>query len=110
MRTGYQSLRRHCPGSRALSPGSATQAGHPAPPAARPPSTAGPTPEENQMSDQYTFADPTKLYSGIETKEEYQEGSGLDAELENRADLGEKTYRGTGRLEGRKALVTGGAS
>jgi NAD(P)-dependent dehydrogenase (short-subunit alcohol dehydrogenase family) len=62
------------------------------------------------MSDQYTFADPTKLYRGIETKEEYQEGPGLDAELENRADLGEQTYRGTGRLEGRKALVTGGDS
>ena len=62
------------------------------------------------MSDQYTFADPSKLYQGIETKEEYQEGPGLDADLENRADLGEKSYRGTGRLEGRKALVTGGDS
>ena len=62
------------------------------------------------MSDQYTFADPTKLYRGIETKAEYQEGPGLDAELENRADLGEKTYRGADRLEGRKALVTGGDS
>jgi NAD(P)-dependent dehydrogenase (short-subunit alcohol dehydrogenase family) len=61
-------------------------------------------------NDQYTFADPTKLYRGIETTEEYQSGPGLDAELENRADLGEKTYRGTGRLEGRKALVTGGDS
>jgi NAD(P)-dependent dehydrogenase (short-subunit alcohol dehydrogenase family) len=61
-------------------------------------------------NDQYTFADPTKIYRGIETTEEYQSGPGLDAELENRADLGEKTYRGTGRLEGRKALVTGGDS
>ena len=61
-------------------------------------------------NDQYTFADPTTIYRGIETTEEYQSGPGLDAELENRADLGEKTYRGTGRLEGRKALVTGGDS
>jgi NAD(P)-dependent dehydrogenase (short-subunit alcohol dehydrogenase family) len=61
-------------------------------------------------NDQYTFADPSKLYRGIETTEEYQAGPGLDAELENRADLGEKTYRGTGRLNGRKALVTGGDS
>jgi NAD(P)-dependent dehydrogenase (short-subunit alcohol dehydrogenase family) len=61
-------------------------------------------------NDQYTFADPSKIYRGIETTEEYQSGPGLDAELENRADLGEKTYRGTGRLEGRKALVTGGDS
>ena len=62
------------------------------------------------MSDQYTFADPSKIYTGIETTEEYQAGPGLDSELDNRADLGEKTYRGTGRLEGRKALVTGGDS
>ena len=61
-------------------------------------------------NDQYTFADPSKLYRGIETTEEYQGGPGLDADLENRADLGEKTYRGTGRLDGRKALVTGGDS
>lgn len=27
-----------------------------------------------------------------------------------KADLGEKSYRGTGRLEGRKALITGGDS
>ena len=62
------------------------------------------------MSDQYTFADPSKIYTAIETTEEYQPGPGLDSGLDNRADLGEKTYRGTGRLEGRKALVTGGDS
>jgi NAD(P)-dependent dehydrogenase (short-subunit alcohol dehydrogenase family) len=60
--------------------------------------------------DQYTFTDPTKLYRGIDTEEQYQDGPGLDADLENRADLGEETYRGTGRLTGRKALVTGGDS
>ena len=60
------------------------------------------------MSDQYTFADPSKLYQGIETKEEYQDGPGLDADLENRADLGEQSYRAPGRLEGRRALGTGG--
>jgi NAD(P)-dependent dehydrogenase (short-subunit alcohol dehydrogenase family) len=61
-------------------------------------------------ADQYTFTDPSTLYRGIETTEEYQSGPGLDADLDNRADLGEKTYRGTGRLNGRKALVTGGDS
>lgn len=35
---------------------------------------------------------------------------GLDAELEDKADLGENTYRGTGRLQGRRALITGGDS
>jgi hypothetical protein len=61
-------------------------------------------------TDQYTLFDPTKLYSDIDTSAEYQSGPGLDAELENKADLGEKTYRGTGRLTGRKALITGGDS
>jgi NAD(P)-dependent dehydrogenase (short-subunit alcohol dehydrogenase family) len=61
-------------------------------------------------TDQYTLSDPTKLYSDIDTSAQYQSGPGLDAELENKADLGEKTYRGTGRLTGRKALVTGGDS
>jgi len=60
--------------------------------------------------DQYTLTDPTKLYSNIKTKEQYQSGPGLDAELDNRADLGENTYRGSGRLAGRKALITGGDS
>jgi len=61
-------------------------------------------------TDQYTFQDPTKLYSDIDTTAQYQSGSGLDTELEQQADLGEKTYRGSGRLQGRKALITGGDS
>lgn len=60
--------------------------------------------------DQYTVSDPTKLYADIETHEQSQSGSGLDANLDDRADLGAETYRGTGRLEGRKALITGGDS
>ena len=60
--------------------------------------------------DQYTFTDPTKLYSGIDPTAQYQEGAGLDADLEEKADLGEDSYRGLGRLVGRKALVTGGDS
>ncbi|MBE9403043.1 SDR family oxidoreductase [Brachybacterium sp. Marseille-Q2903] len=35
---------------------------------------------------------------------------GLDAELEPQSDRGEDSYRGTGRLEGRKALITGADS
>jgi NAD(P)-dependent dehydrogenase (short-subunit alcohol dehydrogenase family) len=72
----------------------------------------GPTTNESDemANDQYTFTDPTKLYSHIDTKKQYQAESGLDAKLENKADLGEDSYRGSGRLEGRKALVTGGDS
>ncbi|WP_375423314.1 SDR family oxidoreductase [uncultured Friedmanniella sp.] len=62
------------------------------------------------MTDQYTFADPSKLYSDITTKAQSQDGPGLDADLSSKADLGEDTYRGLGRLVGRKALITGGDS
>ncbi len=60
--------------------------------------------------DQYTFTDPTTLYSDIEPEAQTQEGAGLDAALTDRADRGEQSYRGTGRLTGRKALITGGDS
>jgi NAD(P)-dependent dehydrogenase (short-subunit alcohol dehydrogenase family) len=60
--------------------------------------------------DQYTMSDPTKLYSEIDTTAQSQEGSGLDADLIEKADLGESSYRGTGRLQGRKALITGADS
>ena len=61
-------------------------------------------------TDQYTLTDPTKLYADIDTKRQTHPGSGLDARLKDKADLGEDTYRGSGRLEGRKALITGGDS
>jgi len=61
-------------------------------------------------SDQYAFEDPSTKYADIDTSAQYQEGSGLDAALNDTADRGEKSYRGLGRLAGRKALVTGGDS
>ena len=60
--------------------------------------------------DQYTFTNPVELYSEIEPQKGHQEEPGLDADLTPEADLGEDTYRGTGRLTGRKALITGGDS
>jgi NAD(P)-dependent dehydrogenase (short-subunit alcohol dehydrogenase family) len=60
--------------------------------------------------DQYTFTDPTTLYDDITTKAQSQAGPGLDADLDQHADHGEDSYRGTGRLEGRRALITGGDS
>lgn len=60
--------------------------------------------------DQYTFVDPAKLYADIDLKKQHQPEPGLDAELDPKADLGEETYRGTGRLTGRKALITGADS
>lgn len=60
--------------------------------------------------DQYTFTNPAELYADIEPQKQHMAEPGLDADLSPRADLGEDTYRGTGRLTGRKALITGGDS
>ncbi len=60
--------------------------------------------------DQYTFTDPTTLYADIEPKKQHQPEPGLDAQLTPKPDLGEESYRGSGRLTGRKALITGGDS
>ncbi|MCZ2830807.1 glucose 1-dehydrogenase [Modestobacter sp. VKM Ac-2986] len=62
------------------------------------------------MADQYTFTDPTTQYRTAGFPEQQQEGTGLDEELQVTADHGEETYRGSGRLTGRKALVTGADS
>lgn len=60
-------------------------------------------------SDQYPFEDPTRKDT-ITTTAIYQEGPGLDSEMKNQADLGKHSYSGSGRLIGRKALITGGDS
>ncbi len=61
-------------------------------------------------TDQYTFQDPTKMYADIQPSAQQQDGPGLGAALDDTADRGERTYRGSNRLEGRKALVTGADS
>jgi len=60
--------------------------------------------------DQYTLTDPAKLYADIEPQKQKQPEPGLDADMGPKADHGEETYRGTGRLAGRKALITGADS
>jgi NAD(P)-dependent dehydrogenase (short-subunit alcohol dehydrogenase family) len=60
--------------------------------------------------DQLTFGDPVKKYPEISPPKQKQPSPGADAELEPAADHGEESYRGTGRLEGRRALITGGDS
>lgn len=60
--------------------------------------------------DQLSFGDPTTKFPKLNPPEQRQPEPGLDAELTPKADRGETTYRGTGRLEGRKALITGGDS
>lgn len=61
-------------------------------------------------TDQYAFDNPVTRYPDIQPPEQEQEGPGSDRALEPSPDLGESTYRGTGRLAGRKALITGADS
>ncbi|RFA09249.1 NAD(P)-dependent dehydrogenase [Subtercola boreus] len=61
-------------------------------------------------SDQYTFGNPVERYGRVEPPVQHQPVPGVQAEMTPVPDLGEKTYRGTGRLTGRKALITGGDS
>ncbi|MBP8918347.1 MAG: SDR family oxidoreductase [Micropruina sp.] len=60
--------------------------------------------------DQYTFDDPVTRYERIAPPEQRQAEPGLDRDLRPKADHGEETYRGSGRLTGRRALITGGDS
>lgn len=63
-----------------------------------------------ESSDQYTFQDPVKRFPTISPPKQDQPEPGLDKDLEPQTDRGERSYRGTGRLEGRKALITGADS
>lgn len=63
-----------------------------------------------ESTDQLTFQNPVTRYPVLEPTEQDQPEPGLDVELEPRTDRGEFSYRGTGRLEGRRALITGGDS
>jgi len=60
--------------------------------------------------DQYTFDDPRTRYPAISPEVQQQPEPGLQSQMDPVPDLGEDTYRGTGRLTGRKALITGGDS
>src|SRR3984885_8535650 len=62
------------------------------------------------MSDLYTLQDPTKQYPRPKFKRQTQAVPGLDKKMTPKADHGETSYRGFGRLPARKALVTGGDS
>lgn len=54
--------------------------------------------------------DPTSKYPKPPFQEQKQPWPGLVSKMNPRPDHGEKTYKGSGRLMGRKALITGGDS
>lgn len=54
--------------------------------------------------------DPTKKYPQPPFKHKNTPWPSLTSEMDPRPDHGEKSYIGSGRLKGRKALITGGDS
>src|SRR3954469_25154445 len=54
--------------------------------------------------------DPKTKYPKPPFKEQQQPWPGLASKMEPRPDHGETSYHGSGRLAGRKALITGGDS
>ncbi len=62
------------------------------------------------MTDQYTQQDPTTQYPQPNFGEQKVEHPGLEPEMQPEPDYGYETYRGSGRLEGKKAIITGGDS
>ncbi|MHA7283206.1 SDR family oxidoreductase [Arthrobacter sp. TMS2-4] len=61
-------------------------------------------------TDQYTFQNPVTRFESITPPAEHTDEPGLESQMDIKADRGETSYRGTGRLTGRKALITGADS
>ena len=59
---------------------------------------------------QYEMQDPLTQYPRPKYGKETQNKPGLASKMDPKPDHGETSYKGLGRLEGRKALVTGGDS
>jgi NAD(P)-dependent dehydrogenase (short-subunit alcohol dehydrogenase family) len=59
--------------------------------------------------DQHTIQDPTEQHPDSLPAEQI-EHPGLESEMRQAPDFGEESYRGSGKLEGRKAIITGGDS
>lgn len=62
------------------------------------------------MADTPAMQDPRKQHSIGKIPRQRQNEPGLDSKLTPRADHGATDYQGSGRLAGRKALITGGDS
>jgi NAD(P)-dependent dehydrogenase (short-subunit alcohol dehydrogenase family) len=60
--------------------------------------------------DQFTQQDPTEQHDAPGSGEEVVQHPGRTDDMDVQPDHGEQTYRGTGRLDGKKAVITGGDS
>jgi NAD(P)-dependent dehydrogenase (short-subunit alcohol dehydrogenase family) len=73
-------------------------------------SLGSPTAKGNETMSAQELEDPTKKYPKPPFKKQTQPWPGLAGKMDPRPDHGESSYRGSGRLQGRKALITGGDS
>jgi NAD(P)-dependent dehydrogenase (short-subunit alcohol dehydrogenase family) len=62
------------------------------------------------MSDQTQQTDPTEQYDQPEKTEDQIAHPGLTEDMQEQPDHGEDTYRGSDRLSGKRAIITGGDS
>lgn len=62
------------------------------------------------MTDQFAMRDPRDAYPRPPFPDQPQDAPGWSDRMQPPPDHGEATYRGSGRLTGRRALVTGGDS
>ena len=62
------------------------------------------------MTDRLKMQDPRKQYPQPPFPKQPQPAPGLAREMDPKPDHGEQSYEGSGRLAGRKALITGGDS
>ncbi|PWU59062.1 NAD(P)-dependent dehydrogenase [Micromonospora globispora] len=61
--------------------------------------------------DQYTQQDPTRQYGQQQGQPAQQQSApGSEQQMGPKPDHGEETYRGSGRLDGKRAVITGGDS
>jgi NAD(P)-dependent dehydrogenase (short-subunit alcohol dehydrogenase family) len=63
-----------------------------------------------QTKNQYAMQDPTKQYPQPKFEDQPQSAPGLAQDMVPPPDHGEESYRGFGRLEGRRAVITGADS
>ena len=72
--------------------------------------TGAKDPEGDPRAGEPTMEDPRSKYPKPPFKEQTQPWPGLASKMDPKPDHGETSYRGSGRLAGRKALITGGDS
>src|SRR5450755_4264274 len=73
-------------------------------------SLASSTAKGNETMASQELTNPTDKYPKPPYKKQSQAWPGLASKMDPPPDHGEKSYRGSGRLAGRKALITGGDS